>query len=450
MSPSMNNHINNAINTPLPQMNGYEDLLFTTPNGMGLGGMDFLMMDLAQNGTNNIMSSPLLDCQHPLNGTMNITPSLNALTNGLFDLSTPNTPHLPPLSIDANSQNNNNQNSMPKEQENESEPVLHNINNAAMPSLPTMPNVDGVHNNIPPPTDGLDWQTFCTLIQQNGDPQTLHTQIPSKKRKKLELDTTPNTKKRKLNHKKETKESKKSSNTSSSNSGKKKKRGRPRKNPEKVTIKKEKKDKRRKKNKEQIVEREQDEEDYDMEEYLQSQYGQESYVGIRTEDGEVRIQIPRNNSNTNNKQESEEEDNGHSQTQPTKIKFTVFGNACSDKIEDILQPKKRTRYVRGLTEEEKKRRRREQNRNAAARSRARKNAMISKVIQLHQENMGLRAFVAENITQTKILRDEISRLNAIILLNKQQNINNNNANNNNQSSLFDIINQDSSTLFQQE
>jgi len=69
--------------------------------------------------------------------------------------------------------------------------------------------------------------------------------------------------------------------------------------------------------------------------------------------------------------------------------------------------------VRGLSEDEKKQRRREQNRNAAARSRARKNAMISKVIQLHQENMGLRAFVAENITQTKILRDEISRLNQI-------------------------------------
>merc|ERR1712241_1583434 len=98
----------------------------------------------------------------------------------------------------------------------------------------------------------------------------------------------------------------------------------------------------------------------------------------------------------------------------SKVKFTVFGNACSDKIEDILQPKKRTRYVRGLSEDEKKQRRREQNRNAAARSRARKNAMISKVIQLHQENMGLRAFVAENITQTKLLRDELSRLNGFI------------------------------------
>merc|ERR1711902_382406 len=120
--------------------------------------------------------------------------------------------------------------------------------------------------------------------------------------------------------------------------------------------------------------------------------------GIRTEDGEVRIQIPR----------------GNKDGQSAKVKFSVFGNACSDKIEDILQPKKRTRYVRGLTEEQKKTRRREQNRNAAARSRARKNAMISKVIQLHQENMGLRAFVAENISQTEVLRDEINRLNGFI------------------------------------
>merc|ERR1712038_1126212 len=137
----------------------------------------------------------------------------------------------------------------------------------------------------------------------------------------------------------------------------------------------------------------------------------------------------------------------------SKVKFEVFGNACSDKIEDILQPKKRTRYVRGLSEEEKKTRRREQNRNAAARSRARKNAMISKVIQLHQENMGLRAFVAENITQTKILRDEITRLNAVVVFHQQRLVQQQptqtmQEQQPTQSSLFDIINQDSSTLFQ--
>ena len=78
-----------------------------------------------------------------------------------------------------------------------------------------------------------------------------------------------------------------------------------------------------------------------MDEYYASQSGVESYVGIRTEDGEVRIKIPAATK---------------SEDYP-KVKFTVFGNACSDKIEDILQPKKRTRYVRGLSEEEKKTRR---------------------------------------------------------------------------------------------
>merc|ERR1719445_67972 len=137
--------------------------------------------------------------------------------------------------------------------------------------------------------------------------------------------------------------------------------------------------------------------------YKQSYGAEDSFVGIRTKDGEVRIQIPR----------GKVEGDSIKSNRP-KVEFSVFGHACSDKIEDILQAKKRTRYVRGLSEEEKKTRRREQNRNAAARSRARKNAMISKVIQLHQENMGLRAFVAENISQTKVLRDELNRLNSAL------------------------------------
>ena len=100
--------------------------------------------------------------------------------------------------------------------------------------------------------------------------------------------------------------------------------------------------------------------------------------------------------------------------------------------------------------------------------------MISKVIQLHQENMGLRAFVAENITQTKILRDEINRLNSFIaaaqhhyatqqyhhaLLAQQQpqppntssatkSSSSTTKSQTQQSSLFEIINQDS--LFQNE
>jgi len=155
------------------------------------------------------------------------------------------------------------------------------------------------------------------------------------------------------------------------------------------------------------------EEGHDLPSYLKNDYSNstENYVGIRTADGEVRIQIPPSSAL---KAEEAPDGNGLTIKHESKVKFEVFGNACSDRIEDILQPKKRTRYVRGLSEEEKKTRRREQNRNAAARSRARKNAMISKVIQLHQENMGLRAFVAENITQTKLLRDELARLNGYI------------------------------------
>eukprot|EP01083_Nonionella_stella_P006939 20076_1 len=112
------------------------------------------------------------------------------------------------------------------------------------------------------------------------------------------------------------------------------------------------------------------------------------FIGIRTVDGEVKVSIPAK----------------------IDVEYELFGDACTDKIEDILQAKGRTRYVRGLSEQEKKDRRREQNRNAAARSRARKNAMISKVIQLHQENLGLRAHTAKTISTLKKLRQEVETL----------------------------------------
>jgi len=112
------------------------------------------------------------------------------------------------------------------------------------------------------------------------------------------------------------------------------------------------------------------------------------FIGIRTADGEVRVPLPAR----------------------ITTPYEVFGNACTDKIEDILQAKGRTRYVRGLSEKEKKDRRREQNRNAAARSRARKNAMISKVIQLHQENLGLRAHAADTIAVIARLQREVKEL----------------------------------------
>ena len=93
--------------------------------------------------------------------------------------------------------------------------------------------------------------------------------------------------------------------------------------------------------------------------------------------------------------------------------------------------------------------------------------MISKVIQLHQENMGLRAFVAENITQTKILRDELNRLNSALSAYQLQHPavhrlsmdtslsiphppappSSNNQERPKKSSLFDIISEDNSSLF---
>merc|ERR1712228_375485 len=407
-------------------------------------------MDLAQHTATNSahinMTSPLLDFQ---GNNIQITPSLNALTNGLFDLSNPTTPHLPPLNIDtANSQS-----------------LLGAMN--VSPTMPPMPIVDVIGNNIPPPTDGLDWHTICTLNSLMGQQQQIETHSSNqnyRKRKKMTLShTNPNqllldvdsksniestspSKRRKLNNHKTTKTENGNQHQSIiSRIPKKRKRGRPRKNPEIVhsngikrekNVKKEKKEKRKRKKRTDDEYEDDDDDSNDDYHYLHSQYGADSYVGIRTEDGEVRIQIPRGK---------------NKDTQCAKVKFSVFGNACSDKIEDILQPKKRTRYVRGLSEEEKKTRRREQNRNAAARSRARKNAMISKVIALHSENMGLRAFVAENITQTKVLRDEINRLNAVIILHQQQPTQQQSAptqsTQNGQSSLFDIINQDSSTLF---
>ena len=115
------------------------------------------------------------------------------------------------------------------------------------------------------------------------------------------------------------------------------------------------------------------------------------FIGVRTINGFVEIPIPAQ----------------------IDVEYTIFGDACTDRIEDILQAKGRTRYVRGLSEKEKKDRRREQNRNAAARSRARKNAMISKVIQLHQENLGLRSYTAQTIADIKTLKDEIQHLRQI-------------------------------------
>ena len=340
------------------QVDSFGDLLTSTDGSSSNQMHDFLMMDLAQHNASNTatnqfgahinMTSPLLDC-------INITPSLNAL-NGLFDLSNPTTPHLPPLNIDANSQQQLSQSNV-------------------SPTMPPMPIVDVIGNNIPPPTDGLDWHTICTLNSLMGhQQQTIDTNSNNRKRKKMELEEDPKpnkqlllndvdsknnveanspSKRRKLNkhnHKVTVPKTEKDEQPSiSSRVPKKRKRGRPRKNSEishlNGVIKREKIVKKEKKEKRKRKKRTESEDEYDDEDgyhYMHSQYGDDSYVGIRTDDGEVRIQIPRGKSN---------------EPQCAKVKFSVFGNACSDKIEDILQPKKRTRYVRGLSEEEKKTRR---------------------------------------------------------------------------------------------
>ena len=134
------------------------------------------------------------------------------------------------------------------------------------------------------------------------------------------------------------------------------------------------KPKKRKRGRPKIKKETEDESLRDLLEQTRKTTNEPGYVGIKNKFGEVTISIPPKLEDI--------------------ISYEIFGHACTEKIEDILQPKKRTRYVRGLNDTEKKDRRREQNRNAAARSRARKNAMIAKVIQLHQENLALRAHVS--------------------------------------------------------
>lgn len=336
----------------------------------------------------NLMSSPVF------NGNMNF-PHMNflpALSNGIFDLgSNPNTPQLPPM-------------------ESHIQSTLESAQSVPLddPILPNMPLESDVAN-VPPPSDDMNWQMFCQLIGQKNDdavsatnvhgiaPPSLHIQnllsvnpmessnadpipfahqsqvvgglsqtangsavtveslgeqqpdnLPQTKRRKIkslspsasdEENASPMSpvKKRKLNDGSPTSKRE-------ANSG----RGRPRKKS--VAIKEEedgsnakRSKKRGRKKKSENRTNSDSNDELDMEQFLTEQLKGESFVGIRTEDGEVRIQIPPSSSRRG--------------TGFSKVKFTVFGNACSDKIEDILQPKKRTRYVRGLSEDEKKQRR---------------------------------------------------------------------------------------------
>merc|ERR1712232_131139 len=150
------------------------------------------MMDLNQ--TQNCVSNAALNITSPLL-IGNINPSLDAaLANGLFDLSSNHpsahqlsSPHLPPLDIDANSQMN------------------------TSPIMPPMPIVDVIGNNIPPPSDALDWNAICNLKSSMGQPQQPHSQTntnSNRKRKQINysnsnqlmLNADSTTKRRKLNN----------------------------------------------------------------------------------------------------------------------------------------------------------------------------------------------------------------------------------------------------------
>merc|ERR1740123_2686000 len=146
---------------------------------------DFLSLDLNQ--TQNCVSNAALNITSPLL-TGAINPSqMDALANGLFDLSNP---HLPSLDI-ANSQ--------------------HMLAPSAMmmnasPIMPTMPVVDVIGNNIPPPADTFDWQTICNLNNMNtiGQqlPPSIATPATNRKRKQQQSDDDEEdmyTKRRKLN-----------------------------------------------------------------------------------------------------------------------------------------------------------------------------------------------------------------------------------------------------------
>eukprot|EP01084_Bolivina_argentea_P257169 433211_1 len=312
----MSSHISSNTNLNINSMNNpnnpnnvnmdYDNLLF----GNNVNEMDFLMSSSGLNGSNidinqftsnmnmnNInMSSPVLDFQH---NSLVLTPSLGALTNLQFDLSANSTtPHLPPLNIegiDANSHINSTNNTTTNIDEMiETELTQFSAEEHAQqqsiqqyPYLPQMPHLGTTTmDNIPPPTDNLDWNTFYSLIQQNNSFQSIpqnHEEIdidflinhneniqnniinnkPQQQSPSITTTTTTttNTRKRKKMSSMENDEEILCSSPISSPSPtkkrrlnndvkppkkKKKGRGRPRKNPS-VTIKKEKKDKKSKK-----------------------------------------------------------------------------------------------------------------------------------------------------------------------------------------------------------
>merc|ERR1712204_21148 len=179
--------LDSTTNNALFNMDNFGDLL-TANDIPSLNRVhDFLMMDLTQNCVSNAalnITSPLL--------TGAINPSqMDALANGLFDLSNP---HLP--SLDITQQQNANSQHM----------LAPTMTNTSPHIMPTMPVVDVIGNNIPPPADSFDWQTICNLnnlnaIGQQLPPSIAITQtIPSSNRKRKQTQNLSlNPKRRKLN-----------------------------------------------------------------------------------------------------------------------------------------------------------------------------------------------------------------------------------------------------------
>ena len=108
--------------------------------------------DLLGGQFGNLMSSPVF-------GNMNFLPTLS---NGIFDLgSNPNTPQLPPLDAQLNSNLCSIDDVLPEAQSAAqsvplSDPYLGSIGYA----LPAMPSVHGFDSNVPPPSDDISWQQF--------------------------------------------------------------------------------------------------------------------------------------------------------------------------------------------------------------------------------------------------------------------------------------------------
>lgn len=108
----------------------------------------------------------------------------------------------------------------------------------------------------------------------------------------------------------------------------------------------------------------------------------------------------------------------------SKIKWNINSNS-EGVINELFKPKKRAKYVCGLDDTSKRERRRLQNRLAAARSRARKNAMVvraqkqaEELKQLKESNKGLQKQVIELQRYNEILKHQVLQYEVFLNNNK--------------------------------